>query len=220
MPDNSATAGGAPRSAFGRCVEVDAPSGALRLGPHAGEVHGRTRPRRPLQIGIGAESRHVWRTRRPGMIRPRPVGERAPRMVGRVSRLRPDAGEGQGRARPRRPLEIRIRAKSRQVRRRGRPGVIRPRPVRARPDGMRPFGIRPRRGKSRTRGRRNVPRGRGRGGQERRAQQKTAAALFQDSFHDSFREFFWLVTAVPGSSYAPRPGEAIGGEGGNMTCET
>ena len=59
----------------------------------------------------------------------------------------------------------------------------------------------------------NVPRGRGSGGQQRRAQQKTAACLFQDSFHDSFREFAGLFRQRV-SSYAPRPEEAIGGAAG------
>ena len=145
------------RSAFGRSVEIDAPSGARLLGPHAGEEQGRAWSRRPLEAGIGMQAR--------------------------------------------------------QVRRRRRPGVIRPRPVRARPDGMRPSGVRSRRGKSGAGGRRNVPRGRGSGGQQRRAQQKTAACLFQDSFHDSFREFVGLFRQRV-SSYAPRPEEAIGGAAG------
>lgn len=201
------------RSAFGRSVEIDAPSGARLLGPHAGEVQGRARGRRPLETGIGAESRHVGRTRRHGPIRPGAVGEGPSRMVGRVPGLGPHAGEEQGRAWSRRPLEAGIGMQARQVRRRRRPGVIRPRPVRARPDGMRPSGVRTRRGKSGAGGRRNVPRGRGSGGQQRRAQQKTAACLFQDSFHDSFREFVGLFRQRV-SSYAPRPEEAIGGAAG------
>ena len=186
------------RSAFGRSVEIDAPSGARLLGPHAGEVQGRARGRRPLETGIGAESRHVGRTRRHGPIRPGSVGEGPSRMVGRVPGLGPHAGEEQGRAWSRRPLEAGIGMQARQVRRRRRPGVIRPRPVRARPDGMRPSGVRTRRGS---------------GGQQRRAQQKTAACLFQDSFHDSFREFVGLFRQRV-SSYAPRPEEAIGGAAG------
>ncbi len=186
------------RSAFGRSVEIDAPSGAL-LGPHAGEVQGRARGRRPLETGIGAESRHVGRTRRHGPIRPGSVGEGPSRMVGRIPGLGPHAGEEQGRAWSRRPLEAGIGMQAR--------------PVRARPDGMRPSGVRTRRGKSGAGGRRNVPRGRGSGGQQRRAQQKTAACLFQDSFHDSFREFVGLFRQRV-SSYAPRPEEAIGGAAG------
>ena len=77
------------RSAFGRSVEIDAPSGARLLGPHAGEVQGRARGRRPLETGIGAESRHVGRTRRHGPIRPGSVGEGPSRMVGRVPGLGP-----------------------------------------------------------------------------------------------------------------------------------
>ena len=212
-----------PRSAVGRPVEIDAPSRALRLGPDAGEAHGGTRTRRPMETGIRAESRHVRRTRRHGPIRPRSVGEGASRMVGRVSRLGSHAREEHGRARARRPLEIRIGMRAREVWRHGRSGVIRSRSVRMRSDGMRFSGVRTRcarRGKSGAGGRRNVPRRRGWGGQERRAQQKTAACLFQEVFHDSFREFFGLVAAAYASPYAPRPVDAMSREAGSMTCKT
>ena len=145
------------RSAFGRSVEIDAPSGARLLGPHAGEVQGRARGRRPLETGIGAESRHVGRTRRHGPIRPGSVGEG--------------------------------------------------------PDGMRPSGVRTRRGKSGAGGRRNVPRGRGRGGQQPRPPPKKPGCLFEDYFKQYFRVLGWQFRQRV-SSYAPRPEEAIGGAAG------
>ena len=166
------------RSAFGRSVEIDAPSGARLLGPHAGEVQGRARGRRPVDTGIGAEYGHVGRTRRQGPIRPGSVGAGASRLVGGVRGVGPEAGEEQGRAWSRRPLEAGIGMQARQVRRRRRPGVIRPRPVRARPDGMRPSGVRTRRGKSGAGGRRNVPRGRGGGGPPGRRPHHTPGTLF------------------------------------------